>query len=81
VQFIGDAKNKQPLELGLVSFKGVDLSNVEFHNVRWLKTKSLVARNKIIDEQLLDSGNANYEEMSKIYNQLRKKLRIQVVVQ
>ena len=55
-----------------VSFKGVDLSNVEFHNVRWLKTKSLVTRNKIIDEQLLDSNYANYEEVSKIYNQLRK---------
>ena len=49
----------------------MDLANVEFHNVRWLK-KCLVTRNKIIDEQLLNNGNANYEEVSKIYNQLRK---------
>ena len=72
MQFIGYTESKQLLELGLVSFKGVELSNVEFHNVRWLKTKSLVVRNKIIDEQLLDSNYANYEEVSKIYNQLRK---------
>jgi hypothetical protein len=72
VQFIGYTESKQLLELGLVSFKGVELSNVEFHNVRWLKTKFLVTRNKIIDEQLLDSNYANYEEVSKIYNQLRK---------
>ncbi|MGB7638354.1 MAG: hypothetical protein WBL88_12380 [Nitrososphaeraceae archaeon] len=72
VQFIGYTESKQLLELGLVSFKGVELSNVEFHNVRWLKTKSLVTRNKIIDEQLLDSNYANYEEVSEIYNQLRK---------
>jgi hypothetical protein len=72
VRFIGYTESKQLLELGLVSFKGVELSNVEFHNVRWLKTKSLVTRNKIIDEQLLDSNYANYEEVSKIYNQLRK---------
>ena len=49
----------------------MDLANVEFHNVRWLK-KCLVTRNKIIDEQLLSNGNANYEEVSKIYNQLGK---------
>ena len=72
MQFIGYTESKQLLELGLVSFKGVELSNVEFRNVRWLKTKSLVTRNKIIDEQLLDSNYANYEEVSKIYNQLRK---------
>ena len=72
MQFIGYTESKQLLELGLVSFKGVELSNVEFHNVRWLKTKSLVVRNKIIDEQLLYSNYANYEEVSKIYNQLRK---------
>ena len=80
MQFIGYTESKQLLELGLVSFKGVELSNVEFHNLRWLKTKSLVTRNKIIDEQLLDSNYANYEEVSEIYNQLRK-LRIQAVVQ
>ena len=72
MQFIGYTESKQLLELGLVSFKGIELPNVEFHNARWLKTKSLVTRNKIIDEQLLNNGNANYEEVSKIYNQLRK---------
>jgi len=46
VQFIGDAENKQLLELGHVSFKGVDLSNVEFRNVRWLKTKSLLSETR-----------------------------------
>jgi hypothetical protein len=74
VQFIGDAKNKQLLELGLVSFKGVDMSNVEFHNIRWLKPKKLLfPRYMIIDELLLGKNkNTNYEEVSKIYNQLRK---------
>jgi hypothetical protein len=74
VQFIGEAENEQPLELGLVSFKGVVLSNVEFHNVRWFKPKrSFFSRYMIIDEVLLGkSKNTNYEEVSKIYNQLRK---------
>ena len=74
VQFIGDSKNKRLLELGLVSFKGVDLSNVEFHNVRWLKPKrSFFPRYMIIDEVLLGKDkNTKYEEVSKIYNQLRK---------
>jgi hypothetical protein len=74
MQFIGDAEKKQPLELGLVSFKGVDLSNVEFHNVRWLKPRnSFFSRYMIIDEALLGKNkNINYEEVSKIYNQLRK---------
>ena len=54
VQFIGYTESKQLLELGLVSFKGIELSDLEFHNARWLKTKSLITRNKIIDEQLLE---------------------------
>jgi hypothetical protein len=78
VQFIGGSKgDQQPLQLGLVSLKGVDLSNVEFHNVRWLNPKTLFfpPRYIIIDEALLGKGegkNTNYEEVSKIYNQLRK---------
>ena len=49
VQFIGDS-NKQPLELGLVSFKGVDLSHIEFHNVGWLQPKrSFFPRYMIIE--------------------------------
>ena len=72
MQFIGDPST--PLELGLVSLKGVNLSNVEFHNVKWLKTKNLFfSRYMIIDEALLGKGkNTNYEDVSKIYNQLRK---------
>jgi hypothetical protein len=74
VRFIGVPENNQLLDLGLVSFKGVDLSNVEFHNVRWLKPKrSFFPRYMIIDEALLGkSKNTTYEEVSKIYNQLRK---------
>ena len=76
VQFIGEsekAKQQQPLQLGLVAFKGVDLPNVEFHNVEWQKTKELIfiTRNVIVDEKML-GVNGNYEEVSKIYNQLRK---------
>ena len=71
VRFIG--KTEKPLQLGLVSFKGIDLSNIEFHNVEWQKTKDLIfiTRLIIVDEKALDK-NSNYEEVSKIYNQLRK---------
>jgi hypothetical protein len=51
VRFIGHAINQ--LNLGLVSFDGVDLSNAEFHNVKWIKERGkLVTRNVIIDEVL-----------------------------
>ena len=54
VRFIGGLM--KPLELGLVSFKGTDLSNVEFHNVKWqLKTELLFfSRRIIIDEIMLE---------------------------
>jgi uncharacterized protein YjbI with pentapeptide repeats len=73
VQFIGKSEKKEPLQLGLVSFKGVDLSNVEFHNVKWQEIKEpiFITRNVIVDEKMLYK-NGNYEEVSKIYNQLRK---------
>ena len=73
VQFIGESEEEKPLHLGLVSFKGVDLSNVEFHNVKWQEIKELIfiTRNAIVDEKMLGE-NGNYEEVSKIYNQLRK---------
>lgn len=55
-----------------VSFKGVDLSQVEFHNVKWLKKKgSFINRTTIVDEETLDEY-ANYQDVSRIYNQLRK---------
>ncbi len=72
VRFIGKADN--PLRLQTVSFKGVDLTNVEFYNVEWRERSEflgLVKRNIIVDEEFLDK-NHNYEEVSKIYNQLRK---------
>jgi uncharacterized protein YjbI with pentapeptide repeats len=73
VRFIPAENSDKPIDLGWVSFKGVDLSNVEFHNVRWLKTgRFLFWRYKIIDELLLDIHNSNYGEVSRIYNQLRK---------
>jgi uncharacterized protein YjbI with pentapeptide repeats len=58
-QFRGKSEKEEPLELELVSFKGVDLSNVEFSNVRWLESensskKLLPTRYKIIDELLLE---------------------------
>ena len=69
------------------SFKGVNLSNVEFHNVNWLKQsiatkkdkKSFMKRihNKIFSSAetiIIDSlmDNLNYKNVSYIYNQLRK---------
>lgn len=66
VKFVG--KPDEHLNLGLVSFKGVDLGNFEFHNVDFMKTRF---RNMIIDEKFL-SRNRNYFEVSRIYNQLRK---------
>jgi uncharacterized protein YjbI with pentapeptide repeats len=75
-RFAGE--NDKNLELGFVSFVGVDMTNFEFSNVRWktkkeklLKIKDLITRNVIIDEEHLDRNN-NYEEVSRIYNQLRK---------
>jgi uncharacterized protein YjbI with pentapeptide repeats len=82
-RFIG--RPERHLELGAVSFKGVDLSNVEFHNVDWLKgrikqsvRKGFVSRNMIIDELFLDKKK-NFEEVSKIYNELRKNYEIRLL--
>ncbi len=77
VRFVGiPIPNKAALsllELGSVSFKGVDLSNIEFHNVNWLKEKVLflITRNAIVDEKLMGK-DTSYEDVAKIYNQLRK---------
>jgi hypothetical protein len=75
VRFVG-TPNKTALsllELGSVSFKGVDLPNAEFHNVNWLREKELflITRNTIVDEKLMGK-DTSYEDVAKIYNQLRK---------
>jgi uncharacterized protein YjbI with pentapeptide repeats len=74
----GGEPNKR-LDLGFVSFVSVDMANIEFSNVQW-KTKKekllwvakVKTRNVIIDEVYLARNNNNYEEVSRIYNQLRK---------
>jgi uncharacterized protein YjbI with pentapeptide repeats len=71
VRFIGNSD--EPLDLSNVSFKGVNLDNVEFHNVKWREDKVLriIKRNIIVDELFMDELK-NYQEVSRIYNQLRK---------
>jgi uncharacterized protein YjbI with pentapeptide repeats len=68
----------KPLQLGFVSFVGVDMTNIEFSNVKWkskeekfLKIVKVIERDVIIDEEHLEGKN-NYGEVSRIYNQLRK---------
>jgi uncharacterized protein YjbI with pentapeptide repeats len=75
VRFIGNSD--KPLDLSNVSFKGVNLDNVEFHNVRWREDKVLrfIKRNIIADELFMDELK-NYQEVSRIYNQLRKNYEI-----
>jgi uncharacterized protein YjbI with pentapeptide repeats len=80
VRFIGETST--PLQLGLVSLKGVELTNAIFHNVRWIEKGLLWRRNAIVDEIRLSEkkspngrgklGKQNYEEVSGVYNQLRK---------
>jgi hypothetical protein len=70
VRFVGNSNN--PLQLKSVFFKGVNLSQVEFHNVEWLKKKSrFINRTTIVDEETVNEYR-NYQDVSKIYNQLRK---------
>jgi hypothetical protein len=71
VRFMGGPKFS--LNLGIVSLKGVDLTNAVFHNVEWLKRGFIWKRNVIVDELRLDYTDAdNFDEVSGIYNQLRK---------
>jgi hypothetical protein len=71
VRFNGTISN--PINLSSVSFKGVDLTNFEFNNVIWIETQGVdfLRRVIIIDEILLEK-NKNFEDVIKIYNQLRK---------
>jgi uncharacterized protein YjbI with pentapeptide repeats len=76
----------KPLELGYVSFVGVDMSNIEFSNVNWntkneklLRIKDIITRNVIVDEEYLNRNNYNYEEVSRVYNQLRKNYEIRLL--
>jgi uncharacterized protein YjbI with pentapeptide repeats len=65
-------KPDKPLELGLVSFVGVDMDNIEFSNVKWktkkeklLRIKNIITRNIIIDEEHLDRNNNNLQPAKK----------------
>lgn len=71
VRFKGTVHNT--IDLSSVSFSGVDLANVEFSNVTWIRTHGagFLQRLMIIDEVLLQSNN-NFEDVIKIYGQLRK---------
>jgi hypothetical protein len=76
----------KPLELGYVSFVGVIMTNIEFSNVKWktkneklLRIKDIITRNVIIDEEYLNRNNYNYEEVSRVYNQLRKNYEISLL--
>jgi uncharacterized protein YjbI with pentapeptide repeats len=75
VRFIGNSD--ELLDLSNVSFKGVNLDNVEFHNVKWREDKVLwfIKRNIVADELFMDELK-NYQEVSRIYNQLRKNYEI-----
>lgn len=70
VRFIGSPD--KPLSLCAVSFKGVELSNFEFHNVEWIQRRNLLKHRYILIDELLLKKNGNYDEVSNIYNQLRK---------
>jgi hypothetical protein len=58
------------MDLSNISFKGVNLSNVEFHRPKWRELKLIRGtRNIIVDEEL---SNPDYPSIAYIYNQLRK---------
>ena len=70
-RFIGEPGLR--MNLKYVSFRNVDLSNVEFYNVEWgEEVRELVffRRLKIINEDFID--DKNYGEIATIYHQLRK---------
>lgn len=70
VRFVGTPL--VPLKLRGASFKGVDLTSAEFHNVKWQEEKGALINRKVITDEMLLDENKNYEELSYIYNQLRK---------
>jgi uncharacterized protein YjbI with pentapeptide repeats len=70
VRFVGTVE--KPLSLSAVSFKGVDLSNFEFHNVEWIRRRQLMKHRYILIDELFLKKLGNHEEVSNIYNQLRK---------
>jgi uncharacterized protein YjbI with pentapeptide repeats len=84
-RFVGDPNPKENVQLGWVSFVGVDLTHVEFANVKW-RTKeekmfyvaNVSEREVTIDEEFLDRMK-NYGEVSKVYNQLRKNYEIRLL--
>jgi hypothetical protein len=70
VRFIGLPDKR--VSLTGISFKGVDLSNFEFHNVEWIEKSEIIKSRLIVIDELFDTRFRNFEEISKIYNQLRK---------
>lgn len=71
VRFLGEPAS--PLFLGSISLKSVDLTNAVFHNVSWIKTGIVWKRNAILDELRLPYiKSPNFDDVSGIYNQLRK---------
>ena len=70
--FRGEAQN--PFQIGIVSLKGVELENEEFHNVKWIKLGSILKRDSIIDELLLSQNPSSkpFDEVMDIYDRLRK---------
>jgi uncharacterized protein YjbI with pentapeptide repeats len=75
VKFSG--KSIAKIDLSSTSFKGVGLSKFEFNNVKWYEKHekfsrlTFFKRDILIDEILLEE-NGNYEDVIKIYSQLRK---------
>ena len=52
---------------------------MEFHNVKWIKNGYLLINRNLIIDELFGHKNNNYEEISKVYNQLRKNYESQLL--
>ena len=69
VRLAGRSNSKINLES--ISWLGVDLTNFEFYNTKWQKADFPTYRKMIVNEKLLEE-NKNFDEVTQIYNQLRK---------
>ncbi|MDN5867929.1 MAG: hypothetical protein L0H55_11095, partial [Candidatus Nitrosocosmicus sp.] len=70
VRMVGTVE--RPLSLSGTSFKGVNLSVFEFHNVEWIRRRSLLKHRYFLIDELFLRKLENFGEVSNIYNQLRK---------